>query len=137
MHKFDAYYIMLNTLGAQGRQKDTLKFGLDFLSRFGESFPIDPKPEDVMAEYVRLKCALAQRSIDGIKNAPALEDKSKVALMKLFVTINRYAFQANQNLMSLIIFRAANVVLAGGVCREASVVFSSFLSSLVQTSNDV
>ena len=89
--KFDAYYIMLNTLGAQGRQKDTLKFGLDILSSFGESFPIDPKPEDVMTEYVRLKGALAQRSIDGIKNAPVLEDKSKVALMKLFVTMNRYA----------------------------------------------
>jgi predicted ATPase len=123
--KFDAYCIMLNTLGAQGRQKDTLNFGLDILSSFGETFPRDPKPEDVMAEYVRLKGALAQRSIDGIKNAPALEDKSKVALMKLFVTINRYAFQANQNLMALIIFRAANVVLEGGVCREASVVFSS------------
>jgi PAS domain S-box-containing protein len=87
---------------------------LEFLLRCGVHWPPHPTKDDVRSEYERIWSQLGSRSIEELVDLPLMSDPECRATLDVLTEVVTPALFTDENLLSLVICRMANLSLEHG-----------------------
>ena len=112
-----AYYLYVESLGADGRIQAARDIAFAVLKELGETFPERPNKLHVVAELIRLKTALKGRKPDFLCDMPRMKDSTKHAAMTLISNITTHTFMSDtdKNTFSLVGLRCMRLTVQHGI----------------------
>ena len=91
-----------------------IEVGLKFLRVVGITWSVHPTDDEVNEEYARIWRQLGNRSVEGLLELPSMTNTNSRAAVDVLTSLETSAHWVDQNLVSLIIGRMANLSLADG-----------------------
>lgn len=126
LDKVKVYEIRILSFKAENKLIDAINTGLDLLTQLGEKFPKNPKLPHVMFNLIKTKLKLKGKSISYLENLPVMEDKEKIAAMRIIADIASCSYWATPNLFPLLMFRMVGLCLKYGNTALSSFAFSTY-----------
>ncbi len=120
------YEIRILSFKAENKLIDAINTGLELLARLGEKFPKKPQLPHVMAQLIKTKISLRGKSVSDLENLPTMENKQKIAAMRIIADIASCSYWATPNLFPLVIFRMVHLSLKYGNTALSSFAFSTY-----------
>ena len=135
--KLRIYYILIESMAAQGKIVEALQFGIGVLSQLGENLPSNDEEltQAMVGKYVGETMALL-----GKEGGPSyllewtlMEDASQIAKMKLLSQLFTFAFLASPRVYAILSCRMIQITLSGGVCKESSTALATMGAMLCKS----
>lgn len=124
-HLADVDCLEINLFTALGDSEGAVAVALVGLRRFGIVWPTHPSHEQVLHEYRELEGRLRDVPIELIAELPRMEDPGALLLMRLLTAVHSAALFTDQNLLSLVACRKANLSLRHGLADSSGHAFSA------------
>jgi PAS domain S-box-containing protein len=114
LDKVKVYAIKIQTRGAQFKQLEAVKIGLQLLKLLGSDLPESPTPSDIELAISSTMTSLTGKSTEELMNLPPMTDGKKLAAMQILSVIIPSAFQAAPALFPLIACEQVNLSIKYG-----------------------
>src|SRR5690606_25395857 len=113
-----------------GRSLRAAEVALGFLPRVGINWPMRPSEAKVRREYQRLRCNLAARSLESLRELPPMSDPISLIAMTVLMELFPAAYAIDRYLMELVLLRMSNLSLKLGNCESSAVAYSALNMAL-------
>jgi PAS domain S-box-containing protein len=114
LDKIKIYEVKIQCLVAQNQLPQAVNFGLQVLNNLNISLVENPTQEDVVSELQKTQTLLRNHSPDRLLNLPEMKDLSKLAAMRILLSIAAAAYISVPNLYVLIVFKLIHLSLKYG-----------------------
>jgi predicted ATPase/signal transduction histidine kinase len=124
---------------AQNRFAESIRLALNELRKFGVTLPAanEITEADIRKWRSKARRSLSGKSIDDLKNLPAMTDPGKLAAAEMLASLNACAIQVAPALVPLIIFSLVWLTVRFGLSRSASLAFAGYGQVLCASGQDV
>lgn len=126
LDKVKPYEIRILAFKAENKLLDSINTGLEFLAQVGEKFPKKATLPLVMKDLVKTKFKLRNKTIEQLQDYPVMEDKEKLAAMRIIADIASSSYWATPNLFPLLIFRMVHMSLKYGNTDLSAFAYGSY-----------
>ena len=120
-----AHDIKVRALGAVGKVKESLDFGLNILSKLGESFPAKPSIIRCFIRYQVVRKRLKNRTSESLLRLPLMTDGRKTIAVKIMNQLFTNCLQLNPLMAALLTFRVISLTLDFGISATSCLGFVS------------
>jgi predicted ATPase len=116
--KMPAYFICMQSLGAQSKISDAIDMGRKGLLSLGENTPLKPKAVNILYDLIRTRQLIKGFTDEGILGMQSMKSKEKLAAMRLLSGVLIYAILAEEpELVAFAAMRMTRISLNGGISR--------------------
>lgn len=125
--KLEAYFTLIDSLAAQGKNEAVIEFCLPILQGLGEKFPRKLSKTQMSFEMMKTKRKLKGMSDSAILLIPEMRDAKKISIMGLIVAIGHHAYFLQQReMLFLATMRCIQLTLAHGRAGKTAYVFACY-----------
>ena len=110
-----AYRLRVDLLVMRSEYAEAVAAALECLRLFGIDMPAHPTRAQVDAEYDKVWRALGARSVESLRDLPAMTDPDMQAAMRVLAVLNSPAYFTDANLVRLHLCHMVNLTLAHGI----------------------
>jgi PAS domain S-box-containing protein len=127
----------IRAYSVQSRQAQAITIALQFLQQLGLTFPEEPTQADIGQGFGQLQSRLAQTTIPNLVDLPAMTDPTQLAAMRIITATAPPAYQSNQSLLLLLIFKQIELSLNYGNTGESITGYATYGLILCGVFDDV
>ncbi len=110
-----------------GRMEESIRSAIQGLALLGVKFTNLPGDTDIAEERRLVLENLGERRIEGLVDAPSVEDQSTLSAMRLLMEIFPAAFLSGSgNLFPYLVLKAVNLSLRHGNCPESAFAYAAY-----------
>lgn len=125
--KLRAYFVLVQSTGAQENTSDAISTCLTILDQLGETLPSTVSRDVVQQEMAKTQALLASKMQGaGFNNLGTMQNVDKKEAMKFLKLTMTYDFSEKSIYMPLLACRMVQLSLLYGLCRESATGFASF-----------
>jgi predicted ATPase/signal transduction histidine kinase len=130
----DVYSLQIMVHVIKSENPEAVSCGLKALRLFGLEIPIQPAPEEVIAEEEKFWRNLGDRTVESLIHLPLMTNPEAKALLKIFSALGPpVGYTNNIHLGNLLICHMANISLQYGISGYSAISFAFFGSGFVQS----
>jgi len=116
----------IRAYSVQSRQVHAITIALQFLQQWGLTFPEHPTQADIGQSFGQLQSRLAQTAIPNLVDLPAMTAPMQLAAMRIITATAPPAYQSNQSLLLLLIFKQIELSLNYGNTGESITGYATY-----------
>ncbi|KAL3804823.1 hypothetical protein HJC23_006595 [Cyclotella cryptica] len=131
--KLHSYLLLIETLGALGKDCQAIDSAFALLAELGETLPRDVSPSSIYNEVSLTKNALSRFSDDDIKNAPRVTDWNISARMRVIASVIPCLFNLQPQYIPLLACRIVNLSIQHGFCSDSAFGLFAYANPLVNS----
>jgi predicted ATPase len=132
-----AYATRIYALGASDRAPEAIDTGIEVLKGLGEKFPSRYSKAHLISEMRTVKRLLKGKSDEQLLRLPHVENKEKLAALRILQQINIYALLVRPQFAPFITLRSLKLTLQYGLSVFASSAFASYGILLIGALNEI
>lgn len=125
-----AYEVKIEALKAEANLEEAINTGLRVLKQLGVVFPGRPSKIHVILALLRLKLLLVGKRPEDYINLPDMTDPTKLAALKILLSIGSAAHFAGPDLLPLLVFKDVFLSVRYGNTPGASFNYATYAFSL-------
>ncbi|MFP4436730.1 MAG: AAA family ATPase [Chloroflexaceae bacterium] len=127
----------IRAYSVQSRQAQAITIALQFLQQLGLTFPEHPTQADIEQGFGQLQSRLAQTAIPNLVDLPTMTAPTHLAAMRIITATAPPAYQSNQSLLLLLIFKQIELSLNYGNTGESITGYATYGLILCGVFDDV
>jgi predicted ATPase len=112
--KLHSYLLLIETLGALGKDCQAIDSAFALLEELGETLPRDVSPSLIYSEVVSTKNSLSSYADDDITNAPRVTDWNISARMRVIGSVIPYLFNLRPQYIPFLACRIVKLSIKHG-----------------------
>ena len=126
LDKVPVYDTKIQFLISQGKMKEAIKLAVSTLKKLKVGFPRAVTKVHLLREILRIRGLMAGKKIFDLANLPRMENKKKLAAMRILSGISLAAYVSGSPLYPMIIFRQVQLSIKYGNAHVSTYAYSSY-----------
>jgi predicted ATPase/tRNA A-37 threonylcarbamoyl transferase component Bud32 len=114
LEKVKVYEVKILRFMAQNKPKEAVEIGLQVLHLLGVSFPDSPGEADIITALEYTASLISENGIEDLINLPEMTDTSKLAALRILLSISAAAYFSCPPLYPLIVLAQVNLSIKHG-----------------------
>lgn len=125
--KFRVYFVMVNSIFAQGHFQEAATLCLDVLREYGTTFPKSSPAvmSRIVCNVVKIKSSVKSRTAQEVEKMRFMDDPARVEQMRILDKLSTCLYYSIDELLPLVIFRSLQITLDYGLCVWSPVAFAT------------